>query len=763
MISFNAYLYDATTGTRIDSDYTRYTIACMSDYEYSIGKIPLALTGNGYFAGLAIANSPNERVANPYTVEDPHTLTIVSGVIRENSFTSDQYNLSTLLKSAYDRVYQVTGEHHAIRLCRSNDPDVCYLEYAEGYGTSLFLKADNVTQWIPNAIVYNSISDIPVFFTYAYNLSMLRDTAVAEQSFVGSYIKNDTDVLNLRSVYKSSELKFLTDGTIQNLAANTQIFTVNGRNKWNAIENQIFTINEANSQVVVAYGIGRGYDSSAPKGTYYTALISLESPTPLSVTRRWTSPSSRYEIVNGEYAQDRGVYRVAITLGLIFTQEPVVTTNLSNVTSVTIPQSDIEAGWDVAWLDVVLTTNCYYIATLRLPLYAYLTYTDPVEPTDPDVDPEDIPPEDDPPAPETPDDPDPYYDPTSDPDNPQYDPTKDPDSPEYDPSEPHTPYRPPSGEDGGDPPVQPPQDPVPVPVIPPAFVTNNSMFTLYNPTAGDLSSLADFLWSPQWSIDTFKKIFANPLDCILGLMVMPHLSAPTSTKEMAVGNIATGVTMRYFTNQFYDFDCGTFKIEEFYASYLDYAPYTKVNIFLPYIGDQQLNTDEVMGKVIGIRYRFDLATGDCVAFVTVAGDVLYSFSGNCASRLPLSGNNWSGILPAFTGALFAAGSMAAGVPALGAATALAVTSMKQNISHTGTMTGSPGLMGIQTPYLIITRPRQALPLAQNSFTGYPSFMTESLGSLSGYTEVESCHLEHIPCTAEELEEVERLLKEGVLF
>lgn len=411
-------------------------------------------------------------------------------------------------------------------------------------------------------------------------------------------------------------------------------------------------------------------------------------------------------------------------------------------------------------LEEFIASRNFDYDTYTLDIYEILTAAPGSGEPESDVDPDDP---DKPSPPIQPDNPDPYYDPTSDPDNPEYDPTKDPESPDYDPSTPHTPYRPPSTDGGGNPPVQQPQAQVPVPDIPPAFVTNNSMFTLYNPSAGDLNSLANFLWSPQWSIDTFKKIFANPLDCILGLMVMPHLSAPTSTKEMAVGNIATGVTMRYFTNQFYDFDCGTFKIEEFYASYLDYAPYTKVNIFLPYIGDQQLDTDEVMNKTIGVKYRFDIATGDCVAFISVDGDVLYSYSGNCASRLPLSGNNWSGMLPAFTGALVAAGSMAAGVPALGAGAALAVTSMKQNISHTGSMAGSPGLMGIQTPYLIITRPRQALPIGQNSFTGYPSFMTESLGSLSGYTEVEACHLEHVPCTAEELEEIERLLKEGVLF
>lgn len=410
----------------------------------------------------------------------------------------------------------------------------------------------------------------------------------------------------------------------------------------------------------------------------------------------------------------------------------------------------------LTWIDPIVTL-------IKSDLYIYLTQTFEKEPPS-DVDPDDIPPEDDPPTPIPPDDQDPYYDPTSDPTNPDYDPTKDPESPDYDPTEPHTPYRPPSGP--SQPTIEeehPPQDPIPTPETPPSYVTTNAMFTLYNPSGGDLTNLANFLWSPTWSIDTFKKIFANPLDCILGLMVMPHLSASVSTKTMNVGNISTGVTMHYFTSQFYDFDCGTFELLEYYNSYLDYAPYTKVNIFLPYIGDKQLSTDEVMNKTLGVKYRFDLATGDCIAFVTVNGTVLYSFSGNCAARLPLSGNNWNGIIPAITGVAISAGSMAAGLPALGAASAAAVSTMKETISHTGNISGSAGLMGIQKPYLIVTRPRQALPLGQNSFTGYPSFITESLGSLTGYTEVEQCHLEHVPATGAELEEIERLLKEGVLF
>ena len=73
------------------------------------------------------------------------------------------------------------------------------------------------------------------------------------------------------------------------------------------------------------------------------------------------------------------------------------------------------------------------------------------------------------------------------------------------------------------------------------------------------------------------------------------------------------------------------------------------------------------------------------------------------------------------------------------------------------------MLAIQKPYLILTRPKQALPNRQNSFIGYPSFTTKKMGNLSGYTVVESTHLQGIPATEEEYKEIETILKDGVIF
>jgi hypothetical protein len=93
----------------------------------------------------------------------------------------------------------------------------------------------------------------------------------------------------------------------------------------------------------------------------------------------------------------------------------------------------------------------------------------------------------------------------------------------------------------------------------------------------------------------------------------------------------------------------------------------------------------------------------------------------------------------------------------------AVNSMKPNIEKSGSLSGTSGLMGIQTPYLIITRPKQAIPANQNKFIGYPAFLTDYLGNLSGYTEIEEIHLEGISATGAELSEIETILKGGVIL
>ena len=89
--------------------------------------------------------------------------------------------------------------------------------------------------------------------------------------------------------------------------------------------------------------------------------------------------------------------------------------------------------------------------------------------------------------------------------------------------------------------------------------------------------------------------------------------------------------------------------------------------------------------------------------------------------------------------------------------------LKPEVQRSGSVSGSSGFVAGQKPYIVRTNPRSAIPANQNKFHGYPSFVTVNLGQISGYNEVYSIHLENIPATGAELDEIESILKGGAIF
>lgn len=311
--------------------------------------------------------------------------------------------------------------------------------------------------------------------------------------------------------------------------------------------------------------------------------------------------------------------------------------------------------------------------------------------------------------------------------------------------------------------------PVDFPDLPTISAKDAGFITLFNPTGGELQSLARYMWTNSaFDVDTWKKIFADPMDAILGLSIIPCTVASGGTRTVSVGNISTGISMNIAGVQYTEIDCGSISVNEYWGSYLDYSPYTEISIYLPYIGIRPLNVDDVMGKTLAVKYHIDILSGSCCAYIKCSDTVLYSYVGNCATSVPITGNDWTN---AINGALTVASSIGTAVltggatapAAAGTVAANIVNNIKPTVERSGSMSGSGGLMGVQTPYLILTRPRQALPAGQNAFTGYPVYISSLLSDVSGYTEIDKIHLENVPATGDEISEIETLLKSGVIL
>ena len=311
-------------------------------------------------------------------------------------------------------------------------------------------------------------------------------------------------------------------------------------------------------------------------------------------------------------------------------------------------------------------------------------------------------------------------------------------------------------------------DDIDIPSLPTLTAVNTGFITLFNPTLAELKNLSSYMWSDVFDPATFRKLFANPMDAILGLSIVPVSVPESGTAEVKVGNISTGISMLMTTTQFVEVDCGSINLSEYWGSFLDYDPYTKIELYLPYIGTHPISVDDVMGKTIQIKYHVDIISGACCAYVKCGNSVLYSFVGQCSISIPITSGDWTNVINGVLNISGAIGTMVAtggatAPMAVGQIASTAVNTMKPSIEKSGSISGVGGMLGIQKPYIILTRPRQALPKNMNTFTGYPSFVTTKLSDLTGYTEIDSIHLENIDATESELNEIENLLKSGVIF
>lgn len=322
-------------------------------------------------------------------------------------------------------------------------------------------------------------------------------------------------------------------------------------------------------------------------------------------------------------------------------------------------------------------------------------------------------------------------------------------------------------------------DDVPIPDTPTIDMCDVGLVTIWKPTISQLHSLGGKLWSKDF-IDNIIKSFYSPMDSIVTLNIVPSINKVQTggTANIKLGNYDTGIPSTIVTSQFIEVDMGTYTITKYWASALDYNPYTMIYLFLPYIGFTKLSPDDVMGKTIHVVYKCDIVTGQLNAMVSVKTDtgenVLYTQTGNFSINVPVTGANYTNVykaaIQASVGVLSAGAAVATGG---GAGIAMAANDLGQAVSgvasskidyqHGSSSNMSAGYLGVQKCYLVISRPRQSLADDYNSFVGYPSNITSTLGSLKGFTQVESIHLENIPATDEEKSEIEQLLKAGVII
>lgn len=326
--------------------------------------------------------------------------------------------------------------------------------------------------------------------------------------------------------------------------------------------------------------------------------------------------------------------------------------------------------------------------------------------------------------------------------------------------------------------------------------------TLFSPSKSQLQSLSTVMWNGS-VFAALQNLVENIEDMFTSLAIVPFEVSKGSTVEVTWFDLPiTNIFLTLASQQYYEFDMGSINLAEDSRIYtsgsaLDYSPFSKLGIFLPFIGFQELDIDECRDATIGLKYRIDILSGTCVALISVSGNTIYQFSGNCLSQIPITNENMQSLVSdavnvgiAAVASHAASGAASADMTAaestqdtaareakmahaeshlvssqgrLASATANAAMGMKPTFGKAGAISASASLLAVKQPYLFLTTPRQSIPDHYQRYCGFPSNISGKLNTFSGFTVVEDIRLNGLVATSPEVAEIYQLLKNGVII
>ena len=310
--------------------------------------------------------------------------------------------------------------------------------------------------------------------------------------------------------------------------------------------------------------------------------------------------------------------------------------------------------------------------------------------------------------------------------------------------------------------------------LPTTSIIDTGMCSIYLPSKALLKDFSNYLWSADF-FDNVIKNYQSPLENIISLSIIPAIAQPDDARYISIGNCTTNILCTITNEQYVSVECGKIDLKEHYGNFSDYSPNTSIDIYLPYIGYRQIDIDDFMAGKIRVRYQCDILTGDCVAEIYCEGKgkskLMYTFNGNISYNVPLSGANYlqyylsivSGIGNVATGvAQGIGGNPLGGIGAAASGVGQILTS-KPSYGRSGSLGSAAGYLSYRRPFLVRKSPinTTAKNLAQES--GYISNKGQKIGDYSGFTKCAAVVLDGITATKSELDEIETLLKEGVII
>lgn len=293
----------------------------------------------------------------------------------------------------------------------------------------------------------------------------------------------------------------------------------------------------------------------------------------------------------------------------------------------------------------------------------------------------------------------------------------------------------------------------------------------------------------------------NPLSAVIAMHLLPYqftasaLFGVTVKKQLTISGYNVSTAISETTPPEYNIlkPLGrvvfpSLDMPKYFGGFADFAPYTQCILHLPFIGAIELKTNAIAHGSITVEYLCDMISGNVTARISCTDNTgentqyVHTASGNCAYNLPLFTMNQNGdavgkllssgagiVSGALTGNPVNVATGIAGV--VGSAIESSFSPRSTQIS--GNMGGNNMLMSNLDIWLEIIRPVWVENMYYQKLNGIPADMSNCIADCGqdanagipydGFLQIEKIDLDNVPCTEQEKQEIETLLKQGVFI
>ena len=352
--------------------------------------------------------------------------------------------------------------------------------------------------------------------------------------------------------------------------------------------------------------------------------------------------------------------------------------------------------------------------------------------------------------------------------------------------------------------------------------SNSNIVGMYILTKEQLRAVFNDLWTTGFFEGFQETILGDPINAVMGVRwyygLYMDIKRTADYAYVQLGNnpMRNVGKVSVAASEFCEHDCGALVITPYFGDYRDYAPYTNIQLYIPFYGFVDLPVNEVMEGTVYLTYNINIFTGQAVAIVSCSsprtGDVkteLMTIPCQMGTEIPVQINKMAtldniignqimatgiSLLNQVTKGAFSESATYQGATSVTSTTRSydkngreRVTQTQKDIgaseTHTNnmgsvdfpTMNNAPaetisrgsgysqdaGMLGSFVPFVLVERSVSLTPTDSNDYFGKPAYITSKLSNVSGFTQIAAIKPESVSPGNKYNSEIVALLQAGV--